>query len=63
MLYKPNYFNTGCCCFDDGDITGIEIAGGKIKLIKWKYNGDSASERIVLEETELKNLLEQAPKL
>lgn len=32
---KPCYFNTGCCCFSDGDITGIEISGGFIRLIKW----------------------------
>lgn len=32
---KPSYYNTGCCCFDDGDITGIEIADGYIRLIKW----------------------------
>ena len=35
MNMKPSYFNTGCCCFSDGDITGIEIADGCIKLIKW----------------------------
>jgi len=35
MNMKPSYFNTGCCCFSDGDITGIEIAGGCIRLIKW----------------------------
>lgn len=29
------YFNTGCCSFSDGDITGIEIAGGKMKLVRW----------------------------
>ena len=34
-LIKPSYFNTGCCCFDDGDITGIEIESGFIHLIKW----------------------------
>ena len=32
---KPVYFNTGCCCYVDGDITGIEIADGEIRLIKW----------------------------
>jgi predicted phosphodiesterase len=32
---KPCYFNTGCCCFFDGDITGIEIADGEIRLIRW----------------------------
>ena len=57
--YKPNYFNTGCCCFDDGDITGIEIANGNIRLIKWEYNKERISERIVLEETSLETLLEQ----
>jgi UDP-2,3-diacylglucosamine pyrophosphatase LpxH len=31
----PTYFNTGCCCYDDGDITGIEIAEGMIRLVKW----------------------------
>jgi hypothetical protein len=32
---KPCYFNTGCCRFSDGDITGIEIESGEIRLIKW----------------------------
>ena len=35
MKMKPSYFNTGCCCFSDGDITGIEIADGCIRLVKW----------------------------
>lgn len=54
--YKPTYFNTGCCCFDDGDITGIEIADGNIRLIKWEYKGTS-SERVLLEEVALKQLI------
>ncbi|RZL48660.1 MAG: metallophosphoesterase [Pedobacter sp.] len=54
--YKPNYFNTGCCCFSDGDITGIEITDGKMRLIKWEYQTDKQSLRIVLEETDLINL-------
>lgn len=53
---KPCYFNTGCCCFVDGDITGIEIADGKIRLIKWNKEGN-ASERILLEEMPLTDLL------
>lgn len=32
---KPCYFNTGCCCFSDGDCTGIEIADGEIRLVRW----------------------------
>ena len=32
---KPCYFNTGCCSFSDGDITGIEITAGGMQLIKF----------------------------
>ncbi|MGC9347968.1 MAG: metallophosphoesterase [Anaerolineae bacterium] len=31
----PCYFNTGCSCYPDGDITGIEIVEGEIRLIRW----------------------------
>ena len=34
-LKAPCYFNSGCCAFGDGDITGIEIAGGRIALVHW----------------------------
>ena len=33
---KPSYFNTGCCSFKDGSITGIEIEGGEIRLVRWE---------------------------
>ncbi|MBX7256049.1 MAG: metallophosphoesterase [Candidatus Hydrogenedentes bacterium] len=40
---KPCYFNSGCCCFSDGDITGIEICDGSIQLVRWPDdNGDPA---------------------
>jgi hypothetical protein len=32
---KPCYFNTGCCCYPGGDITGIELAEGEIRLVHW----------------------------
>lgn len=32
---KPCYFNTGCCSYADGDITGIELGNGVISLVKW----------------------------
>lgn len=54
--YEPFYFNSGCCCFNDGDITGIEIADGQIRLIRWKYNNLQQPERSVLEEATLKSL-------
>ena len=49
---KPAYFNTGCCCFSDGDITGIEISEGKIRLVKWEKT-ETGSQRIVLEQADL----------
>jgi UDP-2,3-diacylglucosamine pyrophosphatase LpxH len=54
--YLDTYFNSGCCCFDDGDITGIEIADGCIRLIKWQYGQHKESERLVLEESRLEDL-------
>jgi predicted phosphodiesterase len=56
--YKPGYFNSGCCCFNDGDITGIEIESGLIRLIKWSFLQSGSPERIVLEEMKLETLLE-----
>lgn len=32
---KPSYFNSGCCAYSDGSITGIEIADGEIRLVRW----------------------------
>lgn len=55
--YYPYYFNSGCCCFDDGDITGIEIIGGLIRLIKWKYDEIGLSQRIILEEISFEELI------
>lgn len=52
---KPGYFNTGCCCFSDGDITGIEIAGGFIRLVKW-HSENNIPARKVLEEKKLEDI-------
>lgn len=55
---KPVYFNSGCCCFADGDITGIELAEGFIRLIKWEES-DGVSKRLVLEETSIHGLVRE----
>jgi hypothetical protein len=34
-LQTPCYFNTGCCSFGDDNITGLEITGGSIRLVRW----------------------------
>jgi predicted phosphodiesterase len=54
--YLDTYFNTGCCCFDDGDITGIEIENNCIRLIKWQYDGHKESCREILAESLLSKL-------
>ncbi len=32
----PCYFNTGCCCFPDRYVTGLEIAEGQLRLVRWR---------------------------
>ena len=54
----PAYFNTGCCKFSDGDITGIEIQDGMLRLIKWQPSG-GVSSRVVLQEGALRELFAQ----
>lgn len=49
---QPSYFNTGCCRFKDGDITGIELDNGEIRLIKWT-NKEAEFSRQTLEEAPL----------
>lgn len=44
---KPSYYNTGCCCYPDGSITGLELVAGEIRLVRWKV-GDDRVERAVL---------------
>jgi predicted phosphodiesterase len=51
-MAKPTYFNSGCCCYGDGDLTGIEIDNGFIRLVKWKATEKSGT-RTVLEESPL----------
>jgi predicted phosphodiesterase len=41
-LETPCYFNTGCCSFGDGDITGIELIGGRIRLVRWPCESEVA---------------------
>ncbi|TXJ25906.1 MAG: metallophosphoesterase [Chitinophagaceae bacterium] len=52
---RPSYFNSGCCCFIDGDITGIEISDASIRLIKWTKK-DGTPKRELLEEISLEEL-------
>jgi UDP-2,3-diacylglucosamine pyrophosphatase LpxH len=31
----PCYFNTGCCCFPDRDVTCLELSDGRVRLTRW----------------------------
>lgn len=57
MSIKPVYFNAGCCCFAEGYITGIEIAEGWIRLIRWNEH-EGQSTRLVLQERKLTDLIQ-----
>lgn len=57
LKLKPTYFNSGCCCYDNGSITGIEISGGALRLVQWKAQAGTP-ERIILEEAALDELLQ-----
>ena len=46
---KPSYFNTGCCSFSDGDVTGIEICDGWIKLVRWPDDAGNPLPKILQE--------------
>jgi predicted phosphodiesterase len=61
LKLKPTYFNSGCCCFSDGDITGIEIEENCFRLIKWHLK-EGKPERIILEESPIEELLETVNK-
>lgn len=56
LSLKPTYFNTGCCCYNDGDITGIEIEEDCIRLIKW-HSKEGVPKRMILEESNFAELL------
>jgi hypothetical protein len=32
---SPSYFNSGCCCFPDRDVTCIELADSQMRLVRW----------------------------
>lgn len=57
LQLKPSYFNSGCCCNNDGDITGIEIEEDCIRLIKW-HSKEGIPQRMILEESSFEELIQ-----
>jgi hypothetical protein len=56
-LPTPCYFNTGCCCFGDGDVTGLELADGELRLVRWPQD-DGTPRRKVLAHRPLDDILD-----
>ncbi|HEX5808064.1 MAG TPA: hypothetical protein VFY25_05320, partial [Anaerolineales bacterium] len=54
---KPSYFNTGCCAFLDGDVTGLEFSDGEIRLVRWPEDDDRPLPK-VLAQAKLKDVFE-----
>lgn len=55
---RPVYFNTGCCSFGDGDVTGLVIEGGKIGLVRWlDNNGKPKPQHLVEDRADLRDVL------
>jgi hypothetical protein len=54
---RPCYFNAGCCSFGDGDVTGLELSDGKVRLVRWlDDNGRPVAQ--CLAKKDLRELLE-----
>jgi hypothetical protein len=59
---QPCYINCGCWSFSDGDITGIEIDSGQIRLVRWSSK-EGEPQRIVLDSANLRTFFEEVKKL
>lgn len=55
---QPCYFNSGCCSFSDGTITGIEIAASQIRLVRWSAEKHHPT-RHILAEMDLRHVFAQ----
>jgi UDP-2,3-diacylglucosamine pyrophosphatase LpxH len=49
-VQPPCYFNAGACSFADGDVTGLEIAEGKIRLVRWLDDSDDPHPKLLVED-------------
>ena len=58
----PCYFNTGCCSFGDGSVSGLEIVDGKIRLVSWPWPwGKGTPVRVTLDEADLGEVFDSLP--
>ena len=52
----PCYFNTGCCKYESGNITGIELVDGDIRLVRWRKDSGA---REVLERASIRSIFRE----
>ena len=55
---QPCYINSGCCSFSDGDITGIEIEAGQIRLVRWSSK-EGEPPRTVLDSADINTFFKE----
>lgn len=44
---RARYFNTGCAAYTDGDVTGIELVGDEIRLVRWPADDGSPRPKVL----------------
>jgi UDP-2,3-diacylglucosamine pyrophosphatase LpxH len=49
-IEPPCYFNTGCCSFGDGDVTGLEIVDGQARLVRWPNDEGDPEPKVLVSE-------------
>jgi predicted phosphodiesterase len=45
--FQPAFLNTGCCCFDEPIVSGIEIADGEIRLVRWIHAAGETTREVL----------------
>jgi hypothetical protein len=60
-LDRWSYFNTGCCSFGDGDVTGLEFADGKVRLVRWLDNEGHAEPHELTPARDLRDVFANVP--
>lgn len=53
----PCYFNTGCCSFGDGDVTGLEIIEGQTRLVRWPNDEGEPEPKVLAPPADLERVL------
>jgi hypothetical protein len=50
-IVPPCYFNTGCCSYGDGDVSALELADGRIRLVRWLDDEQRPAVKVLADES------------